>query len=429
MVAPYDVIVPRVAVIGLGYVGLPFLLRCESQGIDVVGYDVDNKKVENLKNGKSPLEEEEIIEKLHEIDSELEVSTDPSVMEGSDYFVITVPTPVESKKPDLSYIKSATETVSGYLEQGSTLILESTVPPGSTEKILKPVIEEEGFNVGKDAHLAFCPERVDPGNPEWGVHNIPRVLGGCTDDCRDSAKELYSEVIEADVFDASSLEVAESSKVLENSFRDINIAFVNEVAKALGSLGIPAKEVIAAADTKPFGFMAHWPGCGVGGHCIPVDPYFLIRESKKNGFKPEFLSKARQVNDSMPSYAVEKVVKGLNSVKKPVNGTNIAVLGLAYKGGVSDTRRSPSYEIIKKLEDKGADVSTYDPHLPEESDLDSLEEVRDAECVVLATDHSEFDELGDMDFAGTQVLVDGKNMLDPGNIQCQYLSIGNVDEI
>jgi UDP-N-acetyl-D-glucosamine dehydrogenase len=411
----------KVSIVGLGYVGLPLLLLSEEKGINVQGFDIDEEKISQLQKGESYLDEERISDKVSRLQDDLDVTSGEADLEDSDYYVITVPTPVEREEPDYTYVEKATETVAENAEEGATIVLESTVAPGTCRNVVKPIIEEKGFEVGEDVYLAFCPERIDPGSQEWSLEKIPRVLGSISDEGIDKAKEYYSEILEGDIFEASSIEVAEASKVTENSFRDINIAFVNELAKTYDNLGISTKEVIEAASTKPFGFMAHWPGCGVGGHCIPVDPYYLIEESKGKGYDPKLLSHAREINESMPSYTVQRVMEGLNELGKPVKGTKIGLLGLAYKGGVDDTRRSPAFEIKEKLEALGADVKTFDPHV--ESDVESLEGLDDRECLVIATDHDEFKELEERNFA--ELIVDGRNMLDPKRLEAKYIGVGS----
>lgn len=414
----------QVSIVGLGYVGLPLLLLSEEKGVDVNGFDVDEEKVEKLKQKESYIEDEFIEEKLSQMEGDLSVSTSEDILSDSAYYILTVPTPVDNKQPDYSYVEKATETISQYLEQGDTVILESTVAPGTCREVVKPIIEDEtDLEVGQNVHLAFCPERVDPGNSEWTVENIPRVLGAVSDEGRAKAKKFYDNILTSDIFEASGIEVAEASKITENAFRDINIAFANEMAKILDQLEISAKEVIEAADTKPFGFMAHYPGAGVGGHCIPVDPYYLIEESKSHGYDPKLLAHSREVNESMPEYTVQKVMEGLNSLGKPVKGTKIALLGLAYKGGVEDTRESPALEIKEKLENLGADLVTCDPYV-EEADYQDIEEIKDSECIVIATDHSNFRKLESMEVSA-ELMVDGRNMLDSNKLELTYVGIGS----
>jgi nucleotide sugar dehydrogenase len=412
------------SIVGLGYVGLPLLTQAISQDVNVKGFDVDSSKIEALKDNRSPIDDERLKEEVEQHVEPEHISDNEEILENSDYYIITVPTPVEGKEPNYDYVKSASETVSEYLSEGSTVVLESTVAPGTCRKIVKPILEESGFGVGEEIHLAFCPERVDPGNEKWTIRNIPRVLGAYSDEGREKARKFYDDALEAEIFEASNLEVAEASKVTENAFRDINIAYANELAKTFDSIGVNAKEVIEAADTKPFGFMAHYPGAGVGGHCIPVDPYFLIKESQDSGHDPQLLSKAREINESMPEYTVQKVMKGLNHDEKPVKNSKIALLGLAYKSGVDDMRRSPALVIKEKLEELGANIETFDPYLPEESDMDNLEESLDADCILIATDHQEYMQLEDLDVSRVSCIIDGRNMLNPEKLETQYYGIG-----
>lgn len=414
----------KACIVGLGYVGLPLLTQSISQGVDVRGYDIDEEKIHQLKDGKSPIDEERLHEEVEKFVEPEHVSNKEEALESADFYIITVPTPVEGKEPNYDYVESASQTVTQYLEDGATVVLESTVAPGTCRKIVKPILEESGLEVGEDIHLAFCPERVDPGNEEWTIRNIPRVLGAFSDKGRKKAREFYDEALEADIFEASSLEVAEASKVTENAFRDINIAYANELAKTFDSIGVNAKEVIDAADTKPFGFMAHYPGAGVGGHCIPVDPYFLIKQSQDSGHDPQLLSKAREINESMPEYTVQKVMRGLNQDEKPVKNSEIALLGLAYKAGVDDKRRSPAITIKEKLEELGGKIQIYDPHLPEDSDLESLEEALEADCIVIATGHGEYKEIEKLDLSRTSCIIDGRNMLNPEKLETKYYGIG-----
>lgn len=413
----------RTAIIGLGYVGLPLLLLAEREGEDVVGYDIDSEKVEALREGRSPIDDEYLHERMEQV-GELDVSTEEDTIADADLYIITVPTPVRGKTPDYEYVETAARTVAEHLIEGDTVVLESTVAPGTCRKIVAPILEDgSGLSVGDDVHLAFCPERVDPGNEEWTVENIPRVLGAMSDEGQENALAFYENILEGDVFEASSIEVAEASKVTENSFRDINIAFANEMAKIYDTLGISAKEVIEAASTKPFGFMAHWPGCGVGGHCIPVDPYYLIKESTDHGYEPHLMERSREINESMPGYTVQKVMEGMNEVERSVKGSKIALLGLAYKGGVDDMRMSPALTIRDRLEELGADVVSVDPYV-EDADADHIDEVDGYDCIVICTDHDEFLDWNLPERA--DVIVDGRNMLDPEDVSCVYRGVGSV---
>lgn len=413
----------KVAIVGLGYVGLPLLQLCRRQQVDAVGYDIDEDRVQIIQDGENPLGEEPHPLVEYTVESN-RVSTDSELLANADIYVITVPTPVRGEEPDYSNVKSAVKTITGCLTGGETVILESTVAPGTCRKILKPMLEESGYRVGEDIFLAHCPERVDPGNSDWCVANIPRVLGACTAEGLENSKQFYKTILDASIYDASKIEVAEASKITENTFRDVNIAFVNELAQIFGAMNVPVDEVIEAADTKPFGFMAHWPGCGVGGHCIPVDPYYLIKESEDNGFKPDFLSLARDVNNRMPEYTVQKVIEGLNEHGQAVKGANIGLLGLSYKSGVGDKRRSPAITIKNRLEELGGNVHVYDPHLPDDSDVNQLQDLLQMDCLVIATDHGEFTALEQEDLSDVNIIVDGRNLLNPGNVDADYIGIG-----
>lgn len=407
----------EVTIVGLGYVGLPVLLLCSEKGLNVKGYDIDEDKIRQLKNGKSHINDEKLRQRMKKHGQNVKFSTDEGTLEGSDYYVIAVPSPLRQKEPDYSYIEAATRTVKENLEPGSTVILESTVGPRTVRKRLKPILEEDGLEVGEDVYLAFCPERVDPGNREWPIKEIPRVLGAYSEKGRRKAQKFYSEILDSEIYPVSSLEVAEASKLIENTFRDVNIALVNQLAKGFEKIGVDTNEAIEAANTKPFAFIPHYPGCGVGGHCIPIDPYYLVDELEEEGFDPSLISQTRKINDSMPGYTVNKIVQGLNEVEKPVKNTEITVLGLAYKGGVDDKKESPAYDVIDRLEELGADVNIFDPYLLEESTLKSLEEAVESKCLVIVTSHEEFKQLEEMELEETRVIIDGRNILDEQKIE------------
>lgn len=395
----------QVGIIGLGYVGRPLFRLLEEQGHDVVGYDTDTAVIRDMDTDQ--------------------VSDDPGVLADRACYIITVPTPVDERTPDYRHVEDAARTIATHLDPGDLVVLESTVAPGSCREIVAPLLEEDGLTVGEDVFLAHCPERIDPGNDDWGLADIPRVLGAMSEDGLQAAGRFYADVLDADVHTTDSIDVAEASKVTENAFRDINIAFVNEIAQICDQIGIPATAVIDAASTKPFGFMAHQPGCGVGGHCVPVDPYYLIQESEQRGHEPELLSTARDINDTMPEYTVQKVMEGLNEIGEAVQGSTIVVLGLAYKGGVDDTRMSPALTITDRLEELGADVISVDPHVPA-ADHDRLADAPDADCIVLATDHAAFTGISPPSDA---VLIDGRNQL--GHLRdavAVYRSVGGPDQ-
>lgn len=404
----------KIAVVGLGYVGLPLALLAEQKGYAVTGIDIDESKIESLKDRKSPFLDEKIQEMLAM--SQVSFTSDISKMVGTSIVIICVPTPIhENHQPNLDIVRSAVENVARHLEQGQLIILESTVNPGVSESVILPILEEaSGLKGGVDFYLAHAPERINPGDFTWNVENINRVVGSLEEVGLQKAVDFYESILTASVKKMNSLKEAEAVKIVENSFRDINIAFVNEIARSFTRLGIDVVNVINGAATKPFGFMPHYPGCGVGGHCIPVDPYYLIEYARKNGFDHDFLSLARRINNQMPHFAVERLVDGLNESEKSLKGSIVVVLGLAYKPNVDDCRESPSFEIIKILEEKGATVRTFDPFVPDRSSAPSLEEaITGADAVLIATAHSLFKNVGPEFYIdrGVSVVVDGRNCL------------------
>ncbi len=401
----------KTAVFGLGYVGLPLAKLISSKGHDVMGVDVSNEKIKEAQS------------------SGITSTNDGAeAVRSSDIILICVPTPVDiSNLPDLKYVIEVCASIASDLRNEHLVIIESTIYPGVTEDVVQPILERSGLKAGKDFYLAHCPERIDPGNKKWDVSNLPRVIGGIGEKSTKKASEFYRNIIDAEILELSSVRAAEAVKIIENTFRDVNIAFVNEIAMSFDQMGIDIIEVIKGAKTKPFGFMAHYPSCGVGGHCIPVDPYYLIEKAKQKGFNHKFLSLARDINNNMPDYTVQKVIEGLNAVGLPIKGTCVCVLGLAYKKDVDDIRERPSLKIIKILEKLGAKVETYDPFFPEKSTLKSLIESKDCECIIIATDHTEF--LGlDLEKGGkVKVLIDGKNCMNKDKISSNgivYRGIG-----
>jgi nucleotide sugar dehydrogenase len=405
----------KVCVVGLGYVGLPLAILAAEKGYEVIGVDIDEAKVDMIRNKISPIKDDEISKKL--LDVEIEVSTSFNAAIDASVIIICVPTPVyENHMPNLELVKSATKKVAKILQPGQLVVLESTVNPGVSETIVTPILENESkLRCGKDFYLAHCPERINPGDPKWNVENINRVVGATSSEGLKKSVEFYESIIDAEIKPMKSIKEAEAVKVVENSFRDINIAFVNELAMSFSKLGIDVVNVIEGAATKPFSFMPHFPGCGVGGHCIPVDPYYLIDYAKKNGFDHDFLALARRINSRMPEFTAQQVVVALNEIKKSINGAKIAVLGLAYKPGIDDCRESPSFEIIKALEKHGAEVVTHDPYVEKLSTAKTIDDAFDgAECVVIATGHGEFIELPLEYYLknGIKVIVDGRNCLD-----------------
>jgi nucleotide sugar dehydrogenase len=355
---------------------------------------------------------------------------DVSFIKDSDIIVICVPTPVdECRKPDLSCVRSASSTVASGLRKGQLVVLESTVHPGTTEEIVKPILESSGLGVEKDFFLAHCPERIDPGNRKFGVQNIPRVVGATGPAGLEKAVAFYCSIIDAEILPLSSVKAAEATKVTENTFRDINIAFVNELAQSFDRMGIDVTEVIRAASTKPFAFMAHWPGCGVGGHCIPVDPYYLISKAKEGGFSHSFLQLARDINEGMPRYTVERLKQGISEAKLDPKKVKVALLGIAYKADIADMRESPSFQILDELLKQRFQVRVFDPFVPQKSTVPSLGSAIDADCVIVATAHSAFKALSPslLKNKGVKVIVDGRNCLDKEAIKkagINYKGIG-----
>jgi UDP-N-acetyl-D-glucosamine dehydrogenase len=390
----------RVGIIGLGYVGLPLAVEFARSGFPVVGFDVDRMRVDTVNAGGTYIGDvPEYTMRELAASKRLRASRDFDELRDMDAISICVPTPLrKTRDPDLTFIVSALDEIQRRLRRDQLVVLESTTYPGTTEELVKPKLEETGLVIGQDIFLAFSPERVDPGNPSYHTRNIPKVVGGITSRCTELAASLYQQCVER-VMPVSSARVAEMVKLLENTFRSVNIGLANEVALLCHSLGIDVWEVIDAAATKPFGFMPFYPGPGLGGHCIPIDPHYLSWKARQNGFEPRFIELAAQINARMPEYVVELVAEALNRQSKSVKGSGVHVLGVAYKRGVSDCRESPALSVMKVLADRGATVSYSDPYVPELREegfpLHSVP-VRDAlengcDCVVILTDHADFD--------------------------------------
>jgi UDP-N-acetyl-D-glucosamine dehydrogenase len=355
----------RVVVIGIGYVGLPLVLEFARAGYSVVGYDKDPAKVRLLNSGESyigDIASGDLVPFVKK--GTLKASSDATVLGEADAIVVCVPTPLnKTKDPDMRFIASATEEIAAHQHKGMLIVLESTTYPGTTREILVPRLTK-GYEIGKDVFVAFSPERVDPGNAKWNTRNTPKVIGGTTPRCLEVAKHLYSHIIDT-VVPVSSTDSAEMVKLLENTFRAVNIALVNEVAMMSRRLGIDAWEVIRAAGTKPFGYMPFFPGPGLGGHCIPVDPLYLSWKLRSLKFQARFIELADAINSAMPEYVVSRVTDALNGRKKAVKGAKVLVAGVAYKPDVSDVRESPAFDVIDGLIRLGAEVSYVDPHVPE----------------------------------------------------------------
>lgn len=354
--------------------------------------------------------------------TDLIATTDSAKIHDTDIIIVCVPTPVyEDRTPNLEPVKAACGAVAENLRgDGQLVIIESTINPGVCDETVLPILEKNGMKCGQDFYLAHCPERINPGDPKWNVENINRVVGGFDEKSLRLAVGFYESIIGGTVKPMNSLKEAEAVKVVENAFRDINIAFVNELAMSFSKLGIDVVNVIEGASTKPFSFLAHFPGCGVGGHCIPVDPYYLIEYAKGSGFDHEFLRLARKINSHMPQFAVARIQEALSEKGLDIKGAKVAVLGLAYKAGIDDYRESPSFDIIKELEKLGAEVVVYDPHVYDKSTVRNLEEALNfADAVVIATAHQVFKNLtpAELSSKNVQVVVDGRNCLDKKNFK------------
>jgi UDP-N-acetyl-D-glucosamine dehydrogenase len=390
----------RIGIVGLGYVGLPLAVEFARAGFSVVGYDVDESKCATLNAGTSYIPD---VPTAHVADvvarGTFRATTEAAELATVDVIDICVPTPLrKTKDPDLSYVVQAVEATAKVLKRGQLVILESTTYPGTTDEVVQPALEAAGLVVGTDVFLAFSPERVDPGNPNFQTKNIPKVVGGADEASTRAAAALYGSIIDT-IVPVSSTRVAEMVKLLENTFRAVNIGLVNELALMCARMGIDVWEVIDAAKTKPFGFMPFYPGPGLGGHCIPIDPFYLSWKAKQSGFEARFIELAGQVNGAMPEYVVSRVADALNSAKKPINGSYVHVLGVAYKRDIDDMRESPALDVIELLKRKGARVSYSDPHVPvlQHGPVDlgaiSIDDALAAgcDCGVIVTDHTAFD--------------------------------------
>jgi len=404
-----------VAVIGLGYVGLPLAVRAVERGYAVIGFDTHQEKISQINKQQCPIEDSALDALLKKFP--FEATNQPERLSEADIVLLCVPTPVdEMYHPDLNPVISAATLSATHLKAEALVVLESTVNPGVSEEVILPIFEKHGHRVGTDFFLAHCPERINPGDEKWNVTNIPRVVGSVDSLGLDKAVRFYRSIVDGEIRPMKSIREAEAVKIVENSFRDINIAFVNELARSFDVLGIDVKDVIQGAATKPFSFLPHYPSCGVGGHCIPVDPYYLIERAKKSGFDHRFLKIAREINNAMPAYSVEILQNLLNEIRLPLNGTIIGVLGLAYKANIDDLRESPALRIIESLKRHKAEVITYDPYLPSLSTESSLETfLEKSTALILATNHREFTENLTPELLKKyqiKVIVDGKNCLD-----------------
>lgn len=402
----------RVSVIGLGYVGMPLARIVARHGYQVVGFDIDKKRIDTLRKAEKII----TTDKRNSADQKISFTNSKDHLDETNIYIICVPTPVnEDRTPDLSPLRKASETVGHKLQRGSLVLVESTVNPGVSSETVIPILEHASrLKAGKDFDYAHCPERINPGDNVYTTANIPRVLGATTKEGLSRSLAFYRSILDAPIKTMGSVEEAEATKMLENAFRDINIAFVNEVAMAFEREGIDIVNVINGAATKPFGFMAHYPGCGVGGHCIPVDPHYLIEYGKQHGFDHRFLKTARKINDHMPFHAVERLKEAMDAQDRDLPSTTVALLGLSYKKNIEDTRESPALTIKAELERLGIPLVTYDPYVPELSSVTSLDQALEAaSAVIIATDHDQFCTLRPSDFLqfGTMIVIDGRNCL------------------
>jgi UDP-N-acetyl-D-glucosamine dehydrogenase len=390
----------QIAVIGMGYVGLPLAVEFGRVGFKIIGIDILDRKIRTLNAGKSDVDDIKDYEVKELVDlKRLHTTNDFSQLKRADVAIICVPTPLnKTKDPDVSFILAAVTEIANYLHKGMLIVLESTTYPGTTDELLREKLEATGLKLGVDFFLAFSPERVDPGNPKFQTRNTPKIVGGTTPACLKVAKFFYEQVI-IQVVPVSSTQTAEMVKLLENTFRSVNIGLVNEVALMCDRLGIDVWEVIDAAASKPFGFMPFYPGPGLGGHCIPIDPHYLSWKLKSLNYYARFIELAGDINSHMPEYVVEKITKALNARRKAVNGADIIILGVAYKRDISDLRESPALDVIRLLQEKGANVRYCDPYVsvirmdngPDLKATPLTEQViKNADCAAIITDHTSF---------------------------------------
>ena len=386
-------------VIGLGYVGLPLVVESCNSGLKVFGYDNNSDKVKKLQNGTSPIEDisDEMLKKA--LQKDLTISDSPEALKDCEHIVISVPTPLTDYQPDLSYVKAAARTIAENISKDQVIILESTTYPGTTIEVLIPEIESiSELKAGKDFHVGYSPERIDPGNETWNFKNTPKVISGIDDSSTKKIKNFYEKIID-EVVEVSGTKEAEMVKLLENTYRHVNIAFINELAILCNMLDIDIWEVVEAAKTKPFGFESFRPGPGVGGHCIPIDPNYLSFKTRQIGKPVRFVELAQEINNTMPSYIVSRILEKMNSLQKPMKNSNILILGVAYKKDISDTRESPSIDIIENLVSKGVNVSFYDPYVEsldlnvsvnKEQDINNFDNY---DLILFHTSHSEFSKI------------------------------------
>jgi len=403
-----------VTVIGIGYVGLPLACVIAKKGYKTYGLDLNKKAVDLINKKKPPFKDDFIGKLLPKV--KLKATSNPAILKKTDIAIICVPTPVDEKSlPVFKPLEGAVKSIAENFNKGVLVVVESTINPGVCEEIVLPIFEKGGHKVGEDFFLAHCPERINPGDPVWNVLNINRCVGGVTKKCLEKAAKFYHSVIEGKITSMKSIKEAEATKTIENAFRDINIAFVNELAKSFDKMNIDLVDVIKGASSKPFGFMPHWPSRGVGGHCIPVDPYYLIEKARRIGFEHDFLKLARRINNSMPHYTVKVLAKELNEIGKAVNGTKIGLLGASYKANVDDMRDSPFYHIKKEILERKGKIEVFDPYVKRENTVRNLDELlKKTEVLVLVTNHQDFKKVTPAVCKRNRikVVIDGMNFLD-----------------
>ncbi|WP_246944212.1 nucleotide sugar dehydrogenase [Bacillus pinisoli] len=417
-----------IGVVGLGYVGLPLAVEKAKAGFQVIGFDIQQQKVDMVNRGENyilDVADEELKQVVDQ--GKIMATSEYSFIQKVDAVAICVPTPLDIyKQPDLSYVRSSTEQIAKHLKPGMLIVLESTTYPGTTEEVLKPILEASGLKCGTDFFLAYSPERIDPGNAHFKTKNTPKVVGGATLLCTKMAATMYRSVLEGDVHEVSSAAVAEMEKVYENTFRNINIALANEMAILCDKMGLNIWEVIQAAATKPYGFMPFYPGPGIGGHCIPIDPFYLTWKAREYNYHTRLIELAGEINTSMPEFVVEKISKILNEEGKPIKGSIIYLLGITYKKDISDVRESPVLLIAQILQNRGATIISSDPYIDTWSDGKQLyqtvpvtkDQLQKADIVVITTDHSKFDY---KEIATTsQVILDTRNALNNQDTVSKY---------
>ncbi len=410
----------KVGVVGLGYVGLPLAVEKAKAGFKTIGFDIQKKKVDMVNEGVNYIGDvvDDDLKRIVEAGM-LQATSDFSFVKDVDFIAICVPTPLDKhQQPDISYVRSSAEKIAKYMTKGTMVVLESTTYPGTTEELLKPILESSGLKCGEDFYLGFSPERVDPGNKQFKTKNTPKVVGAIGDDAREVIAAMYRAVLEGDVHEVSSPAVAEMEKILENTYRNINIGLANEMVMLCNKMGIDYWEVVDAAKTKPYGFQAFYPGPGLGGHCIPLDPYYLSWKAREYGFHTSMIENSMMVNDKMPEYCVERAMAILNRQKKALNGSKVLVLGVAYKNDIDDYRESPAIRVIEKLKAAGARTEFYDPWIAEYKDngqvfkgIDGIdaEIISDYDLIVITAAHTNVDY--DMIQKNAQAIFDTRNAM------------------